>query len=49
MGREMTDAEIAMGEHHHRIAGACQVGQHVGVAGIDVTRQIEGLLVEAAQ
>ena len=46
MGRDVADAHVAVGEHHHRTAHAGELRQHLGVARIVIAGLVERLLVE---
>ena len=48
MRTHMRDAKILVGEHHAGIGAAGEIGEHVGVPGIGMTREVDGLLRDRA-
>jgi len=46
MGSDVTDAHVAMCQHHARSADTSQIGKHFGMAGIMVARFVQSLLIE---
>ena len=46
MGGDVDDFEFGCGQHHRHFLGAGQVGEQLGVSGVDVPGGVQGFLVQ---